>query len=71
MIVIRGIKAWIIGLLILAGIIFILVLLFQLLIFLLPLIIIIIIVSYLFRMLNKVKKEKPKDYIDIKFKRIK
>ena len=68
MIVIRGIKAWIIGLLILAGIIFILVLLFQLLIFLLPLIIIIIIVSYLFRILNKVKKEKPKDYVNIKYK---
>jgi len=71
MFVARGVKAWIIGLLILAGVIFVLVLLFQLLIFLLPLILIIIVVSYLFRMLNKVKKEQPKDYINIKYKTIK
>ena len=68
MIIVRGVKAWIIGLLILAGIIAIIVLILQLFIFLLPLIIIIAIVSYLFRMLNKVKKEEPQDYINIKYK---
>jgi len=71
MFVLRGVKAWIIGLIVLAIIIVILFFILQLFIFLLPLIIIIAIVSYLFRMLNKVKKEQPKDYIDIKYKKIK
>jgi len=68
MFIIRGVKAWIIGLLILAGIIALIVLILKLFIFLLPLILIIIIVSYLFRMLNKVKKEEPPEHIDIKYK---
>ena len=64
----KGVKAWIIGLLILAGIIAIIVLIFQLFLFLLPLILIIVIVSYLFRMLNKLKKGEPNNYVDIKYK---
>ena len=48
--------------------IFILILLFNLLLFLLPLIALLIIVSYLFRMLNKLKKEEPNNYIDVKYK---
>jgi len=78
MIIIRGIKAWITGLVVLAAIILILVLIFQLFLLLLPLIMIIIAVSYFFRMLNKLNKKKasnkPKpfkteeSYIDVKYK---
>ena len=68
MFVVRGVKAWIVTLIVLAVIVTAIVLVFQLLLFLLPLILIIIIVSYLFRMLNKVKKEEPQDYINIKYK---
>ena len=64
----RGLKAWIIGLVILALIIVVLVLVFQLLIFLLPIILIIILLSYFFRILNKLKKEKPKNTIDVKYR---
>ena len=67
-IAVRGIKAWIIGLLVLAVIIFFLVLLFNLLILLLPVLIILILLSYLFRVLNKLKKEQPKSYVNIKYK---
>jgi hypothetical protein len=68
MFVIRGVKGWIVGLAVLAAVILILFLVLQLFILILPLIIIIAIVSYLFRMLNKVKKEQPKDYINVKYK---
>ena len=68
MFVIRGVKGWIIALGILAAAILILFLVLQLFIFILPLIIIIAIVSYLFRILNKVKKEEPKGYINVKYK---
>ncbi len=64
----RGLKAWIIVLFILLGIIFILILLFHLLVFLLPVIIVLAIIGYFFRMLNKVKKDKKKDFVDVKFK---
>ena len=64
----RGVK----GLLILlAGIfvaIVILLIAFNLLIFLLPLIIVLVLLSYLFRILNKVKKGKSNDYINIDFR---
>jgi hypothetical protein len=65
---VRGLKVWLIVLGVLAFGIFILILLFNLLLFLLPLIALLIIVSYLFKMLNKVKKGKNKDYIDIEFR---
>ena len=68
MFVVRGVKGWIVTLIALAVIIIAIVLVFQLFLFLLPLILIVIIISYLFRMLNKVKKGQPKDYIDIEFK---
>ena len=68
MIKVRGLKVWLIILGVLAVVILFLFLLFNLLLFLLPLIILIIIVSYLFKMLNKVKKAPPKDYIDVKAK---
>lgn len=64
----RGIKAWIIGLVVLAVVIIVLVLLFHLLIFLLPVILIFVLLSYLFKMLNKFKKGDKKDFIDVKFK---
>ena len=63
-----GIKAWLVILSILLVIILFLIFLFNLILFLLPLIIILILVSYLFRMLNKLKKGKEKDFIDIDFK---
>jgi hypothetical protein len=65
---VNGVKAWIGILIVLAIIMAIIILLFKLVMFLLPVILIVIVVSYLFRMLNKVKKGKPKDYIDINFK---
>lgn len=64
----KGIKAWITILVFLVIAIAVLALIFQLVLFLIPVIVVILIVSYLFRILNKVKKEKPKDYIDIEFK---
>ena len=64
----RGIKAWIAVLGVLIVAIVVLVILFNLLILLLPIIILILILSYFFRMLNKVKKEEPQDYINIKYK---
>ena len=54
----RGIKAWLIILLILAFIIAIFVVLFRIVMFLLPALIILIIASYLFTILKKVKKGK-------------
>ena len=68
MFVVRGVKGWIVTLIALAVIIIAIVLVFQLFLFLLPLILIVIIISYLFRMLNKVKKEEPNNYIDVKYK---
>ena len=65
---IRRVKAWIMILVFLIITVAVLALAFNILLFLIPIVIVIIIASYLFRMLNKVKKEKPKDYIDIKFK---
>jgi len=49
-------------------IIAVVVVVFNILLFLLPLIVILIIVGYLFRMLNKLKKGKNKDFINIKYK---
>ena len=46
----------------------ILALIFQIVLFLIPVALVLLILSYFFRMLNKVKKGKPKDYIDIEFK---
>jgi hypothetical protein len=68
MFVVKGIKGWIVTLVALAVIITAIVLIFQLLLFLIPLILIIVIVSYLFRMLNKLKKGEPNNYIDVKYK---
>jgi hypothetical protein len=65
---IRGIKAWISILVFLVIAITIVALIFQLVLFLIPVAIVLLILSYFFRMLNKVKKGQPKDYIDIEFK---
>jgi len=65
---VRGLKAWIIALFAILVVAVILVLVFHLLLFLLPIAIIILVLSYLFKMLNKVKKEKPKDVINVKYK---
>jgi hypothetical protein len=65
---INGIKAWITILVFIVITIAVLALIFHIVLFLIPVIIVIFILSYLFRMLNKVKKGKPKDYIDIEFK---
>jgi 4-amino-4-deoxy-L-arabinose transferase-like glycosyltransferase len=63
-----GIKAVIVGLGILALVIIVLVATFHVIIFLLPLILVLILLSYFFKMLNKIKKGKKKDYVDVKFK---
>ena len=78
MFVVRGIKAWIIGLLTLAVIIIVLLLILKLFILLLPFILIIIVIGYFFRILNKLNKGKGRkpttskridqEYIDIKYK---
>ena len=68
---IRGIKAWISILVFLVIAITIVALIFQLVLFLIPVAIVLLILSYFFRMLNKVKKEPSKDYIDVRFKTIK
>ena len=65
---IRGIKAWISILVFLVIAITIVALIFQIVLFLIPVAIVLLILSYFFRMLNKVKKGQPKDYIDIEFK---
>ena len=65
---IKGIKAWIAILIAVIIAIVILVFVFNLIILLLPVIIILIVLSYFFRMLNKVKKGKTKEYIDVKAK---
>ena len=65
---IRGIRAWIAILVFLVITIVVLALIFQIVLFLIPVILVLLILSYFFRMLNKVKKDKPKDYIDIEFK---
>ena len=64
----RGIKAWIIALLILAGMIVVFLLIFQLFILLLPIVILLLLLGYFFRMLNKLKKVRKKDFIDVKHK---
>ena len=64
----RGIKAWLVTLVALIVITVALFLVFQILIFLLPLAILIVVVFYFFRILNKVKKDQTKEYVDIKFK---
>ena len=73
----RGIKAWIAILIAIIIAIVILVFIFNLIILLLPVILILLVLSYFFRILNKVKKggtkrsrksEKPKMFIDVKHK---
>ncbi len=61
---------WIVGLLILAGIILFLVFLFSTLILLIPFIFFLILGGYFFRMLNKLKKQPSPDkgYIDVSYK---
>lgn len=49
-------------------IIVILILLFQFLILILPLIAIFIVLGYLFKIFQKLRSEKPKDYVDVRFK---
>ncbi len=65
---VRGIKAWIYILIALIIIIVVAIAAFHIILFLLPLIILIFLVSYFFKMLNKVKKGDSKGYIDINFK---
>lgn len=64
----RGIKAVIISLGTIFIIIVLLLLVFNFLVLLLPLIIVIFLMSYSFKVLNKLKKEKPEDYLDVHFK---
>ncbi|MDP3734600.1 MAG: hypothetical protein Q8R37_05210 [Nanoarchaeota archaeon] len=64
----HGIKGIMLALATLFVIIVILILAFQFIILILPLIVIFIILSYLFKIFNKLKTEKPKDYIDVRFK---
>jgi len=69
MLIVNGIKAWIVGLIVLVFIIAVLIVMLNIFLFLLPLIIILVIVGYLFRMLNRSKKDKPKkEYLDVKYK---
>ena len=58
MFIAKGIKAWIVALLAIAGIIILLVLIFNLLLLLLPAIIIFILLGYVFKHLNDLKKQK-------------
>jgi len=64
----KGIKALFFIILIFIVAIAVLVFIFQLFLFLLPIILLFLVLGYLFRKLNKVKKETNKDYIDVKFK---
>tara|TARA_Y100000310_G_scaffold345531_1_gene466118 strand:- start:40047 stop:40265 length:219 start_codon:yes stop_codon:yes gene_type:complete len=64
----RGWKAIILILGILFLAMLFLIFLFKLLWFLLPLLIVLFLISYLFKMLNKLKKDKPTDIIDIPFR---
>jgi hypothetical protein len=57
---VSGVKAWIIILVILAFIIAILIILVKLFLFLIPLLILVAILWYLFKVLNKFKKGRPK-----------
>ncbi len=63
-----GLKAWLILLVIVAVSLAVLVFLFRIAIVILPIVLVILGVIYLWRMLTKVKKEKPKDYVDAEFK---
>jgi len=67
-VVARGIKAWIVGLVGLAIVILFLIGLFYLGLLLLPVFIALFVLSYFFKVLNKFKKEKPQEYIDIKYR---
>ncbi len=69
-VVFGGIKAWVIGLMILFFVIVVLLVILNLFLFLLPLFLVLVLLGYFFRMLNKVKKEKPKDYVDVKYKKL-
>ncbi len=64
----RGIKSLIISLVVIALIILFLFFLFNLILFLIPLVLVLIILGYFFKVINKFKKEKPKDFVDIKYK---
>lgn len=64
----QGLKAWIIIISIILIVVIILIILFQLLIILLPIILLILVLRYLFKMLNKIKKEDHKKTINVKFK---
>ena len=64
----RGLKAWLIALVVIIVVIIVLIIIFNILILLLPIILILLVISYLFKVLNKFKKGKPKDYIDVKYK---
>ena len=63
-----GMRALLFLLVFLAIVVALGILIFRVVLFLLPLILIIIAVSYLFKILNKLKKDKKKDYVDIGFR---
>ena len=65
---VNGVKASLVGIIFIVVLIVILIVAFNLLIFLIPLILILLLASYFFKILNKLKKEPTKDYIDIKHK---
>ncbi|MEK6900372.1 MAG: hypothetical protein AABX05_04585, partial [Nanoarchaeota archaeon] len=58
MFIAKGIKAWIVALLAIAGIILLLVLIFNLILLLLPAIIIFVLIGYVLKYLNDLKKQK-------------
>jgi len=62
----RGIKAWLGMLVLLIIVLLVVVVAFNLLILLLPVVLVVAVISYLWRMLNKVKKED--NVVDVKFK---
>lgn len=66
--VLRGLKAWVVTLIVIILIILFLIVVFNLFIFLLPFILILFLLGYFFRLLNKLKKNKKKNYINAKFK---
>ncbi len=67
-ITLKGIRNWIIGLGVIILVIILLVLIFNLMIIILPIIVVMALLGYVFKRFNKLKKETPKEYINVKFK---
>ncbi|MBT4935497.1 hypothetical protein HOL21_03165 [Candidatus Woesearchaeota archaeon] len=65
---VRSIKAMLLVAVALTILIVFFIIIFSIIWFIIPFVIILIIVSYLFRILNKLKKEKSNDILDVKYK---